>query len=78
MFLQAVNAEREVKSKEYIAEKLIAVIEKVGSRNVVQVITNNASNCKGAQLIVQQKYDHIFWTPCVVHTQSCSEKYLFS
>ena len=74
MFLQAVNAEGEVKSKEYIAEKLIAVIEKVGSRNVVQVITNNASNCKGAQLIVQQKYDHIFWTPCVVHTLNLALK----
>ena len=48
MFLRAVNAEGEIKSKEYIAEKLIAVIEEVGSRNVVQVITDNASNCKAA------------------------------
>ena len=74
MFLRAVNAEGEIKSKEYIAEKLIAVIEEVGSRNVVQVITDNASNCKGAGLIVQQKYDHIFWTPCVVHTLNLALK----
>ena len=46
MFLRAVNAEGEIKSKEYIAEKLIAVIEEVGSRNVVQVITDNASIAK--------------------------------
>ncbi|CAN6182580.1 unnamed protein product, partial [Urochloa humidicola] len=74
MFLKAINAEGEVKSMQYIAEKLIAVIEEVGSKNVVQVITDNASNCKGAGLIVQQKYDHIFWTPCVVHTLNLALK----
>ena len=78
MFLRAVNAEGEIKSKEYIAEKLISVIEEVGSRNVVQVITDNASNCKGAGLIVQQKYDHIFWTPCVVHTLNLALKSICS
>jgi len=74
VFLRAVKAEGEIKSKEYIAEKLISVIEEVGSRNVVQVITDNASNCKGAGLIVQQKYDHILWTPCVVHTLNLALK----
>uniref|UniRef100_A0A0A9DMI9 DUF659 domain-containing protein n=1 Tax=Arundo donax TaxID=35708 RepID=A0A0A9DMI9_ARUDO len=73
MFLQAINAEGEVKTKEYIAEKLIAVIEEVGPRNVVQIITANASNCKGAGIIVQQKYDNIFWTPCV-HTLNLALK----
>ncbi|XP_062206144.1 uncharacterized protein LOC133908024 [Phragmites australis] len=55
MFLRAINTSGDVKNKEYIAEKLIAVIEEVGAKNVVQVITDNASNCKAAGLIVEQK-----------------------
>jgi hypothetical protein len=38
------------------------------------VITDNAANCKGAGLIIEQKYDHIFWTPCVVHTLNLALK----
>jgi hypothetical protein len=34
---------------------------------VVQVITDNAPVCKVAGLIVESRYDHIFWTPCIVH-----------
>ena len=60
MFLRAINSEGEVKRKEYIAEKLIAVIEEVGAKNVVQVVTDNAANCKGAGMIVEQKYNRIF------------------
>ena len=74
MFLGAVNTEGEIKRKEYIAEKLISVIESVGPKNVVQMITDNVANCKGAGLIIEQKYDHIFWTPCVVHTLNLALK----
>jgi hypothetical protein len=68
IFLRAINAQGEEKTKEYIDDKLVIVVEEVGAKNVVQIITDNAANCKGAGLIVQQKYDNIFWTPCVVHT----------
>jgi hypothetical protein len=34
---------------------------------VVEVITNNALVCKVADLIVESRYDHIFWTPSIVH-----------
>jgi len=36
------------------------VIEEVGAKNVVQVVTDNAANCKGAGMIVEQKYNRIF------------------
>ncbi|GJM87358.1 hypothetical protein PR202_ga03304 [Eleusine coracana subsp. coracana] len=49
MFLKADNCEGQVKTKEYIADKLKSIIEKVGRHNVVQVITDNAANCKGGQ-----------------------------
>lgn len=74
MFLGVVNTEGEVKRKEYIAQKLVSVIESVGLKNVAQLITDNAPNCKGAGMIIEQKYDHIPWTPCVVHTLNLALK----
>ena len=74
MFLRAINASGEEKTKDYIAEKLVGVVEEIGPKNVVQIITDNAANCKGAGLIIQQKYDNIFWTPCVVHTLNLAMK----
>ena len=40
----------------------------VGSKNVVQVITDNAKNCRGVGTLVESQYNHIFWTPCAVHS----------
>ncbi|XP_037433016.1 uncharacterized protein LOC119300034 [Triticum dicoccoides] len=74
MFLRSINTEGEVKSKEYIRDRLCEIIEAVGPANVVQVITDNASNCRGAGLLVQERYNHIFWTPCVVHTLNLALK----
>jgi hypothetical protein len=74
MFLRADNCEGEYKSKEYIADKLRAVLDDVGRKNVVQIITDNAANCKGAGLLIEAKNDHIFWTPCVVHTLNLAMK----
>jgi hypothetical protein len=74
IFLRAINAQGEEKTKEYIADKLVALVEEVGAKNVVQIIADNAANCKGAGLIVQQKYDNIFWTPCIVHTLNLALK----
>ncbi|XP_062217774.1 uncharacterized protein LOC133917997 [Phragmites australis] len=74
MFLRAINTSGDVKNKEYIVEKLITVIEEVGAKNVVQVITDNASNCEAAGLIVEQRCNNIFWTPCVVHTLNLALK----
>ena len=74
MFLRADNCEGEYKSKEYIAEKLRAIIDEVGRQNVVQIITDNATNCKGVGLLIEAENDHIFWTPCVVHTLNLAMK----
>jgi hypothetical protein len=76
--LQAINVQGEEKTKKYIADKLVVIVEEVGPKNVVQIITDNAANCKGADLIVQQKYDNIFWTPCVVHTLNIALKNIYA
>ena len=67
MFLNAMDCEGEVKDGPFIANILIQAIEQVGPQNVVQVITDNAKNCRAAGLLVEERYEHIFWTPCVVH-----------
>lgn len=41
---------------------------------MVQIITDNTANCKGASLIIESEYDNIFWTPCVMHTLNLALK----
>ena len=68
MFLKAVDCEGEQKDAQFIADILIEAIEFVGAENVVQVITDNAKVCKATGMIVEGKYQHIFWTPCAVNS----------
>ena len=68
MFLKAVDCEGQLKDSQFIADILIEAIELVGPENVVQVITDNATVCRAAGLIIEGKYQHIFWTPCAVHS----------
>lgn len=39
----------------------------MGDENVVQVITDNALNCKDMGQLIEAKYPNIVWTPYVVH-----------
>ncbi|RYR50051.1 uncharacterized protein [Arachis hypogaea] len=48
--------------------KLFAeVIERVGSSNIVHVVTNNAANYVSAGKLIHEKYPKIFWSPCAAH-----------
>ena len=68
MFLKAVDCEGQVKDAQFIANILIECINDIGPQNVVQVITDNAKNCRAAGLLVETQFPHIFWTPCAVHS----------
>eukprot|EP01018_Ginkgo_biloba_P002712 Gb_02256 [translate_table: standard] len=68
MFLNVVDCNGELKDATFIANILIDAIESVGPLNVVQVITDNARVCKAVGLLVETRYDNIFWTPCAVHS----------
>ena len=68
MFLKTVDCEGQQKDAQFIANILIEAIEFVGAENFVQVITDNATMCRAVGLIVEGNYQHIFWTPCVVHS----------
>jgi hypothetical protein len=50
-----------------MGELFIKVIEDVGVDSCVQINPNNAHVCKVVGMIVEAKYPHIFWTPCIVH-----------
>ena len=67
MFLKAKDSSGDVKDAQFIVDVIIKSIEQVGPNKVVQVITDNAPVCKAAGLIIEGRYDHIFWTPCIVH-----------
>ena len=40
----------------------------VGAENVVQVVTDNASNNMGAKVMLKDKRPKLFWTSCATHT----------
>ena len=69
MFLKAVDCEGQVKDAEFISCILIDAIESVGLDNVVQVVTDNAKVCRAAGIIIESRYDHIFWTSSTIHSQ---------
>ncbi|KAM0907913.1 hypothetical protein ACQ4PT_015792 [Festuca glaucescens] len=68
MFLYAEDFSGEEKTGEAIAQFLLQAIEEIGPSNVLQVIPDNASNCKVAGREIRRVHKHIFWSPCVVHT----------
>ena len=45
---------------------------------MVQVVTDNASNCVKAGALISAKFPTIFWTPCVVHTLNLALKNICS
>jgi len=51
-----------------IATLLLQSIRDVSLNNVVQVITDNAANCKAVGKIIERTHPHIFWYRCLVHT----------
>ena len=74
MFLKAVDCSGEIKDKYFIANLMKDVINEVGPQHVVQIITDNAPNCKAAGQLIEAQFPHILWTPCVVHTLNLALK----
>lgn len=54
-FLGSVDTTGQIKDMQYLADRLAEAIEEVGAENVIQVVTDNASNCVGAGTIVEEK-----------------------
>ena len=67
MFLKSVDESDKVKDGQLLFQLLDEVVEEVGVANVVQVITDNASNYVLASKLLEEKHITIFWTPCAAH-----------
>uniref|UniRef100_A0A803NES5 DUF659 domain-containing protein n=1 Tax=Chenopodium quinoa TaxID=63459 RepID=A0A803NES5_CHEQI len=83
MFMKAIDCSGEIKDKDFIATLLSEVIDEIGDQNVVQIITDNASNCKAAGELVEAKnvlnnvevYDEFHWITEVHADALRSEEY---
>lgn len=73
MFLKAVNCSGDIKDKDFIAQHMKDAIMKVGSSNVVQIVTD-AVLCKTIGMIIENEFPTIYWTPYVVHTSNLALK----
>ncbi|XP_024536498.1 uncharacterized protein LOC112348352 [Selaginella moellendorffii] len=67
VFLKSVDSEGRTKTGEWIWVELKKVIQEVGEENVVQVITDNASNCVQMGELMTTEYPHILHSRCVCH-----------
>ena len=67
MFLRSVDASDRVKDANLLFELLDEIVMEVGVANVVQVVTDNASNYVLAMKMLEEKHKIIFWTSCAAH-----------
>ena len=69
-FIRAIDSTGKIKSGAYIADVLNDVIDEIGANNVVQVVIDNAKNCRLAGRIINERYPHIYPTGCNTHSMN--------
>ncbi|XP_042466280.1 uncharacterized protein LOC122048825 [Zingiber officinale] len=66
-FLKSIDASTSTKNGELIFKYLDVVVDEVGEENVIQIVTDNASNCiKVGEKIIETRH-RIWWTPYAAH-----------
>ena len=69
MFVEAIDSSLKEKTISYLTRIYErAITELVDPKYVIAIVTDNASNYKGAGLAIQAKYPKITWVPCATHT----------
>ncbi|TQD97471.1 hypothetical protein C1H46_016932 [Malus baccata] len=68
IFLSSKECSSEAHTGEYIFEYVDKCIEEIGPQNVIQVVTDNASNNMAAANMMKKKRPNMFWTSCATHT----------
>ena len=68
-FLRAIDAGKGGQriTGEFIFHHIRQAIIDIGPENVVQVVTDNASNCRRMGDLIEQEFPSIVWTPCASH-----------
>ena len=67
-FIKSIDSSGAIKSGMYIADVLSTVIQEIGSEHVVQVVMDNAANCKNAGKVIQRRWPHIYANGCNTHS----------
>ncbi|XP_026442370.1 uncharacterized protein LOC113341868 [Papaver somniferum] len=67
VFLKSVERSGEPNTGLFIREVLLSVIEDIGVENVVQIVTDNASNYGLACNLIMEEYSHIIKSKCAAH-----------
>jgi len=64
MFLKSHDTKGKTKDGSYLMGLFKEAIEEVGRENVVQIITDSASNNVLVGGLIEHEYPTIFWTSC--------------
>ncbi|EOA34846.1 hypothetical protein CARUB_v10022425mg, partial [Capsella rubella] len=67
VFIKSVDVSTVVKNANLLFDQLDRMVEEVGESDVVQVITDNASNYIKAGKLLLAKRPHLYWLPCAAH-----------
>ncbi|XP_039127447.1 uncharacterized protein LOC120263558 isoform X1 [Dioscorea cayenensis subsp. rotundata] len=67
VFLESIDASGYAKTGEKMFELLDRMVQRVGEKNVIQVVTDSASVNVFAGKRLEEKYKNLFWTPCAAH-----------
>eukprot|EP01018_Ginkgo_biloba_P028656 Gb_13412 [translate_table: standard] len=67
LFVKAVDTMDHKKTSEFIFKIFEEVVLEVGEENIVQIVTDSASNYVGAGKLIMDKFKIIYWTPCATH-----------
>ncbi|XP_072952867.1 uncharacterized protein [Typha angustifolia] len=67
IFLKSVDATAHFKSADYICQLMDEVVQEIGEKRVVQVVTDNEANYKAAGNLLMIKRPHLYWTPYAAH-----------
>lgn len=66
-FIRSIDASDVVKDAVTLCNLFVELVEHVGSKNVVHLVTDNAANYKAAGRLLNDKYPYIYWFPCAAH-----------
>ncbi|PKI36487.1 hypothetical protein CRG98_043125 [Punica granatum] len=50
-----------------VFEMIDDIVKQVGEENIVQIVTENATNYKAASEMLIEKRKKLYWTPCAAH-----------
>lgn len=67
VFWKSVDASSKVKNAEYLFQLMDSMVEEIGEKRVVQVVTDNAAAFKLAGHMLMEKREHLWWVPCSAH-----------